>query len=66
MDDVILDWYVGVLKQFIDHNGFPNLVDVIAVEHGWLPLEKGEVMTVHYHNNKYEIKRVDDSDRSRQ
>lgn len=37
--------------------GEPNLVDVIAASNGWLPLNAGQQMTVHYGGACYRIYR---------
>lgn len=66
MDAVTEKWFIEVLRHLEDHNGFPNLVDLIATDNGWLPLEAGEKMTVHYHNKEYVIYRVNDSNRQRE
>ena len=52
-----LDWLTKVIKRFwADFE--PDLVSVIAVSHGWNPLEVAEKMTVHMNGKEYEIKRT--------
>lgn len=64
MKEDFTDYYVYLMQRFREGEGWsePNFVDVIAACRGWLPLEEGEVMNVHYGNKYYRIERLERSE----
>jgi hypothetical protein len=58
-DPIVLDWYIShLILRWADESG-PDLVSVISDSCGWLPLELGESMRVHFGDKAYEIKRTE-------
>ncbi len=49
-------WYVDSIHRFWEHLE-PNFCDLIAATRGWLPLKRGEQMTIHYDGKEYLITR---------
>ena len=51
-----IPWYVQAMRRYWGEVE-PNFCDVIASTRGWLPLKRGEEMTIHYDGKEYVITR---------
>lgn len=54
--DIVENWWKSCY-----HQAQGNSIDMIAYSCGWMPLEIGEEMRVHFNEKAYIIKRVEDA-----
>lgn len=54
-DEIIVEYYVELIRTSLRNDGEVNLVDIITFSNGWNSLGKNQEVCVHYGDKEYHI-----------